>query len=405
MTDVPVRPLPPPSAAPSPSTPQTLAEATRCLNSWIEVDLDAMRDNVAALQRAVGPGVELIAVVKANAYGLGVEGLALPLEAAGVARFAVVSMPEALALRALGVTRPIVVLGHCFPADAAAAVAAGITVACHSLAVGEALSEAAVAQGRTAQVHIHIDSGLHREGVTADEAVALAPKLRGLPGIEVHGMSTHMANADEPDDSYSLHQRAEFERVVAALPWVPYRHAANSATALRRPELRYEGVRLGLSLHGVLPENTPDPGLRPVLSLKARLARVSALAEGDGVSYGLTWRAPRPSLVALVPVGYADGWRRALGNRGEVLVQGRRCPIVGRVMMDQFVVDVTGLPEPPREGDECVLIGGQGGGRITADEVAAKAETIPWDILASLQPRTPRLFHRGGLVVPPPAPE
>lgn len=405
MTDSPAqRALPPaPTRAASPP-PGTLTDATEYLHAWAEIDLDAMAANVDALRRAIGPGVELIAVIKANAYGMGMDGVALPLEAAGVDRFGVVSLAEAVALRALGVTRPVLILGHSFPVDSAEAVAAGVTLTCHSEALGEALSAAATAQGRTARVHIHIDSGLHREGITADEALTLAPRLQALPGVELHGLSTHMANADDADDSYSERQHAEFARVVAALPGVPFRHAANSATALRRPELRYEGVRVGLSLHGILPENTPDPGLRPVLSLKARLARVSDLAAGEGVSYGLTWRAPRPSRVALVPVGYADGWRRGLGNHGAVLVQGVRCPIVGRVMMDQFVVDVTGVPSPPREGDECVLIGTQGGSRISVEEVARQAETIPWDVLASLQARVPRLYHRGGMLVPPPAP-
>src|SRR6185312_8752494 len=141
-----------------------------------------------------------------------------------------------------------------------------------------------------------------------------------------------------------------FEEAARRLPWIPYRHTANSATALRRQELRYHGVRIGLALHGIVPANSPDPGLRPVLSLKARLARVADVAPGEGVSYGLTWRAERQSRVGLVPVGYADGWRRSLGNTGEVVVRGRRCPMVGRVCMDQFLVDVTDVPGAS-EGD------------------------------------------------------
>src|SRR5690606_22103592 len=142
---------------------------------------------------------------------------------------------------------------------------------------------------------------------------------------------------------------------------------ANSATTLRRPAMHFDGVRVGLSLYGLCPPNTPDPGLTPVLSLKARLARVHTVAAGEGVSYGHTWRAPRDAIVGLVPVGYADGWRRSLGNRGAVLVDGRRCPIVGRVCMDQLLVDLTDLPSPPKEGDEVVLLGRQGDERITAD--------------------------------------
>jgi alanine racemase len=382
----------------------TLAEATASLNSWIEIDLNAAAFNVRSLRAVMGPDVELIAVVKANAYGAGAAILAPALEAAGVDRFAVVWAHEALALRGAGVTRPILVLGHAFPADAAAAVHARTTLTCDTLELGQALSAAAAASGRNATVHIKVDTGLHRFGLELDAAVALAEALRALPGVEVEGLTTHMANADEPDDSFAEAQHERFLEATKRLPWIPYRHTANSATALRRSELRYQGVRIGLALHGVLPANTGGPPLTPILSLKARVARVSAVEEGEGVSYGLTWKAERPSRVALVPVGYADGWRRNLGNRGVVLVRGRRCPIVGRVCMDQFLADVTAMPGAS-EGDEAVLIGQQGGERISAAEVAALAETIPWDVMASLQARLPRLFHRGGRVEhiqPPP---
>ncbi|MBI5949948.1 MAG: alanine racemase [Chloroflexi bacterium] len=383
-----------PSSTPHP----TLAEATRARNAWIEVDLDAIEANVRALRGWIGPGVELIAVVKANAYGHGVEGVAPALERAGVDRLAVVWMPEALGLRALGLTLPVLVLGHAFPEDAPAAVEASITMTCHSRELGRALSLAAVAAGKTATVHVKVDTGLHRFGVAPDEAVALAEFLRTLPGVEVEGLWTHMANADEADDSFSSRQRAVFEATVKRLPWVPYRHTANSATALRRGELRYEGVRSGLALRGVLPPNSPGPDLQPILALKARLARVHAIEPGEGVSYGLAWKAGAASRIGLVPVGYADGWKRQLGTAGgRVLVAGVPCPMVGRAAMDQFMVDVTAVPTAA-EGDEVVLIGDQGGERITADEVAAHAGTISWDVVAPLGARLPRLFHRGGLV-------
>ena len=341
--------------------------------------------------------MELIAVVKANAYGAGAARLAPALEGAGVDRFAVVWPHEGYMLRQAGVQRPILVLGHAFPADATQAVRSGLTLTCHSLELGEALSRAAQASGTTARVHVKVDTGLHRFGVTLDEAVELASRLRELPRLEVEGLTTHMANADEADDSFADEQHRVFRAAAERLPWIPYRHTANSATALRRTELRYSGVRVGLALHGVFPDHTSGPELRPVLSLRARIARVADVAPGEGVSYGLTWRAERPSKVALVPVGYADGWRRGLGNRGAVLVGGQRCPMVGRVCMDQFLVDVTEVPGV-REGDIATLIGGDGADSITASEVAATAETISWDVLASLQARIPRLYHRDGAV-------
>jgi alanine racemase len=382
---------------PATTAPTSLAEATASLNSWLEVDLDAVTGNVAALRKQLGAGVELIAVVKANAYGVGVEGFAPALEAAGVERFAVVWPSEALALRRLGVKAPILVLGHAFPADAEAAVKHDITLTCHSLELGNALSAAAVRSGLLVRVHIKVDTGLHRFGVTLDEAVALANELRALPGLDVEGLTTHMANADEADDSFSDEQHEVFREAVERLPWIRYRHTANSATALRRPGLRYDGVRIGLALHGVLPPNTVAPEIRPALALKARLARVAAVEPGEGVSYGLAWRASRPSRVGLVPVGYADGWRRSLGNAGTVLVRSRRCPMVGRVCMDQFLCDVTEA-HGATEGDEVVLFGTQGGEHIGVDEVAELANTISWDIMASLQARVPRIFYRGRVV-------
>lgn len=378
-------------------TQRALPDVTRNLNSWIEVDLDAAEANVRTLKGLLG-GVELIAVVKANAYGAGAAALAPALEAAGADRFAVVWPHEGYMLRQAGVTRPIIVLGHAFPADATQAVRAGLTLTCHSEELGAALSEAAGQAGVTARVHVKVDTGLHRFGLEREPAVALAEHLRSLPHLEVEGLTTHMANADEADDSFAETQHAVFREAADRLPWIPYRHTANSATALRRDELRYSGVRVGLAIHGILPPNTPGPALAPLLALRARIARVVDVSPGEGVSYGLTWRAERPSRVALIPVGYADGWRRGLGNEGEVLVNGRRCPMVGRVCMDQFLVDVTDVPGGGAEGDVSTLIGEDGGEAVTVAEVAARAGTIAWDVIASLQGRLPRLYHRAGLV-------
>jgi alanine racemase len=379
------------------TSPAALETVTQPLNAWIQVDLDRLARNVAALRTTFGTATETIALVKANAYGAGIEGIAPALAAAGVQRFAVMWVEEGLVLRKLLPEATILVLGHTHPAKAGAAVAAGLTVTVDSHDLGHALSCAALAAGAGAPVHIHIDSGLHREGLDPEEAVALATALRAMPGLRVEGLSTHMANADEGDDGYSGVQAAVFARVCAALPWVPYRHAANSATALRRAGLRFDGVRIGLALHGVLPENTESAGLAPILSLRARLARVSRLAPGEGVGYGLTWRAGEPATIGLVPVGYADGWKRALSPGGHVLHRGRRVPIVGRIMMDHVVIDLTGAASASA-GDEVVLLGAQGSEEIPAWEVAARAGTIAWDITASLTSRLPRVYHRDALV-------
>lgn len=350
-----------------------------------------------ALKARLGE-TELVAVVKANAYGAGAAVLAPALEQAGAARFAVVWPHEGYMLRQAGVTAPIIVLGHAFPSDATQAVRAGLTLTCHSRELGDAISFAASQSGVTARVHIKVDTGLHRFGLAVDEAVTLATYLRGLPGIDVEGITTHMANGDELDDSFADIQHEVFREAIARLPWIPYRHTANSATALRRPELHYSGVRIGLAIHGILPPNTADAGLEPILALRARVARVVDVAPGEGVSYGLTWRADRPARLALIPVGYADGWRRSLGNAGHVLINGQRCPMAGRVCMDQFLVDVTGVSGDVAEGSIATLLGSDTGPSITASAVADAAGTIAWDIIASLQGRLPRLYHRNGTV-------
>ncbi|MGE0601039.1 MAG: alanine racemase [Dehalococcoidia bacterium] len=362
----------------------------------MEIALDDATANVRALKAMLGP-TELIAVVKANAYGAGAATLGPALEQAGVDRFAVVWPHEGYMLRQAGVALPILVLGHAFPADAIPAVRSSLTLTCNSFELGKALSEAAGRAGTTTNVHVKVDTGLHRFGLELDAAVELAERLRELPNISVEGLTTHMANADEADDSFADIQHDVFREAAKRLPWIPYLHTSNSATALRRTELRYSGVRMGLALHGVMPPNTGGPALTPILSLRARVARVAEVAPGEGVSYGLTWRATRPSRVALIPVGYADGWRRGLGNQGSVLIRGARCPMVGRVCMDQFLVDVTDLTNVA-EGDIATLIGRDGEQEITATEVAEQTETIAWDVLASLQARLPRIYHRRGTV-------
>jgi len=375
----------------------TLAEATKALNAWVELDLDALANNARVLRETAAPAT-VMAVVKANAYGHGAAIVAPALEAAGIERFAVVFLPEAVALREAGVTRPILVLGHSFPEDAETAVAHDITLTVDTPAFAEAVSAAALAAGRApVSVHVKVDSGMHRFGLNPDEAAAVAARVRDLEGVTLEAIWTHLANADHDDDSFTTHQASVVEEAVRLVGPVPMRHIANTATTIRHPEFRYDAVRTGLGLYGALPDHTPNPGLRRVLSMKARLARVFDVAPGEGVSYGLTWRAERPTRAALVPIGYADGYHRALSNRGHVLAGGRRCPIVGRISMDQFLIDVTDVPGAA-QGDEAVLIGEQGGETITAAEVAAAIDTINYEVLAGLNRRLPRLAHRNGVV-------
>jgi alanine racemase len=247
---------------------------------------------------------------------------------------------------------------------------------------------------------LKVDTGLNRYGLSPAEALTLTGWLRDVPSLEVEGLFTHFASADEADKGYTLDQYARFQRVAEELDWIPVRHVANTAAVLDIPELSLDMVRPGLGIYGLYPsgEVRRDLGLVPALSLKSRIVRLHPLAPGDPVSYGRTWRAARPSLIGLVMCGYADGLPRSLTNRGSALVRGKRVPIVGRVCMDMCMVDVTDVPDVAT-GDEVVLIGGQGEEEISADEVAQLAGTISYEILCGISARVPRLYLRAGDVV------
>jgi alanine racemase len=366
---------------------------------WAEVDLDAVAGNVRLLKGQAN-GAALMAVVKANGYGHGAVAVARAALAAGADRLGVICVDEGEQLRRAGIAAPILVMGHTPATDAARLVDLSLTATVASRETAEALAHAATQRGVRLAVHLKVDTGLNRYGFAPADALALADWLRDLASLEVEGLFTHFASADEADKGYTLEQYGRFRQVAEELHWVPIRHVANTATLLDMPDLSLDMVRPGLGVYGLYPsgEVRRDLGLAPALSLKSRIVRLTALAPGDCVSYGRTWRAPRPSLIGLVMCGYADGLPRSLSSRGNVLVRGRRAPIVGRVCMDMCMVDVTDVPDVAAD-DEVVLIGCQGEEEITADEVAALAGTISYEILCSISARVPRLYLRAGEVV------
>jgi len=366
---------------------------------WAEVDLDALALNIRLL-KARANGAALMAVVKANAYGHGAVAVARAVLSAGANRLGVICVDEGEQLRRAGITAPILVMGHTPATDAARLVDLRLTAAVASRETAEALAGAAARRGARVAVHLKVDTGLNRYGLTPSEALALAGWLRDTPILEVEGVFSHFASADEVDKGYTLDQYARFRQVSEGLAWVPMRHVSNTATLIDMPDLSLEMVRPGLGIYGLYPsgEVRRDLGLMPVLSLKSRIVRLTPLASGDSVSYGRTWRAARPSLVGLVMCGYADGLPRSLSNRGGVLVRGQRAPIVGRICMDMCMVDVTDIADVAR-GDEVVLIGCQGEESITADDVAGLAGTISYEILCAISARVPRLYLRAGEIV------
>ena len=373
--------------------------------TYAVIDLDAIAHNVRALAAHVGPQVELFAVVKANAYGHGAAPVSRTALANGATRLAVARVAEGVALRRAGLTAPILVMGYALPAEMKAAAAHELTMTVNTIEAAQALAGQAQAQGRTAKCHIKIDTGMGRYGLLPEEVLPFVERLAALPGLELEGVFTHFAVADLSDKTYTRRQFAVFQEVLAALAAAGYRprlrHAANSAATLDLPETHLDAVRTGIAMYGMRPSDEVEPALplRPALTLKSRVARLRTLPPGASVSYGRTYITSRPTPVALVPVGYGDGYHRLLSNRGWVLIHGRRAPIVGRVCMDQFVVDVTGIADV-RQDDEVVLLGRQQEARISAEEIAAWAETINYEATTGLLPRVPRFYRRGGRVAP-----
>jgi alanine racemase len=365
---------------------------------WAEIDLDAVAHNVRLLAARAAPA-RLHAVVKANAYGHGAVAMSRAALAAGAAGLCVVCVDEAEELRRAGVDAPILVLGYTPPEDAARVVSLGIAATAGGATFVEAISAAADRAGAVVPLHLELESGLTRHGLLPDAAVALAERARRLPGLRVEGLFTHFAAAEEGDQRFTRRQFEILRDVSARLPWVPVRHCSASASVLVDHEMALEMVRTGLSLYGYRPAPWvgTEADLHPVMSLRARVARVLDVERGATVGYGRTWAATRPSRIALVMCGYADGYRRAFGNRAHVLVRGRRAPVVGRVAMDMCMVDVTAVAEA-REGDVATLLGMDGGERVDADELAALGDTISWEILAGVTARVPRLYLRGGRV-------
>jgi alanine racemase len=365
---------------------------------WAEIDLDALASNVRLMAARAAPA-RLYAVVKANAYGHGAVACGRAAIEAGAHGLAVVCVDEAEELRRAGLTAPILVVGATPASDAERVVSLGLMPTVGDAGLVEALAAAAGRHGVTVPVHLEVETGLNRHGLTPQDCVALAERARTIRGIEVRGLFTHFAAAEEGDQRFTRAQFEQLRAVSARLPWVKERHCAASASVLLDHEMALDAVRAGLSLYGYRPAPWvgTDAELKPVLALRARIARLLDVERGATVGYGRTWAANKPARIALVMCGYADGYRRALGNRAPVAVLGHLAPVVGRVAMDMAMIDVTAIPTAAL-GDVVTLIGRDGDAEVTADELADLADTISWEILAGLSARVPRLYLRGGQV-------
>ncbi|MBI4734607.1 MAG: alanine racemase [candidate division NC10 bacterium] len=367
--------------------------------TYVEIDLAAIAANVGLACRLAGPGTQVMAVVKGDAYGHGAVPVAKAALAAGATWLGVAIPEEAVPLREAGIACGMLVLGPVAPDQADLVAAHDLDQCVSDQGQAEALDRAARARGRVLGLHLKVDTGMGRVGLRPHEIRGVAEKIRSLPSVRLAGLMTHFAEAEAEDPRFAGEQLARFaeaarDLAAAGIP-APLRHAANSAALLFLPAARLDLVRPGIMLYGYHPRGPrggPEPPLRPALRLRTAISQIRDVAQGESVSYGRTFVAPQDLRVATLPVGYADGCGRLLSNRGQVLIRGQRVPIVGRVCMDMTMVDVSRLPDV-RVGDEAVLIGRQGAGEITADEVAELQGTISYEVLCRIGPRVPRVYR------------
>jgi alanine racemase len=371
------------------------------------IDLDALAHNVRAIRSLVGDR-KICAAVKADAYGHGATVVTHVLSRAGVDLFGVAMTEEAVDLRRAGVSKPIILLTTVPPEDIGALLQHNVTACIAEESFAYELAKAAKNRGVTATAHVNVDTGMHRVGLDWRTAAATILRMNRLEGVELTGIFSHFACSDADDLSFSREQVARMKSVLAQLRRagmdLPLVHMANSNGVLRLPEAYFGGVRPGLMLYGLFSRSDQSERvpLRPVLSMRTRIGHLQRLPEGEKVGYGHTYTTWRDSVLATLPLGYHDGFLRQFSNVGEVLVRGRRAAVVGRVCMDQTLLDVTDVPGV-EVGDEVVVYGAQGGATITVEEMAARVDRIPYELTCSVGPRVRREFvHNGAVVVETP---
>lgn len=368
--------------------------------TWAEVDLDALAWNYRAVCGSVGAGVKVMGVVKADAYGHGAPACARRLAREGAEWFGVATPEEAFELRRAGVGQSVLSFGGFWEGQAEECLSTRVTPVVYRLDMAASLDSAARAAGVVADVHVKIDTGMGRLGVRYDEAAEFAEGMRAFENVRVDGLMTHFAAADEPArDCFTEEQLKHFREAVAAFRergYSPtYEHASNSAATFAHPEARFRMVRPGGVLYGlwrdVLPPTAEPPALRPVMSVRSRVILLKRVHAGETLGYGCTYEAAREMVVATVPVGYADGYVRALSNRGRVAVKGKLAPVVGRVSMDLTIVDVTDV-EGVEVGERVTLMGADGELSIPAEDIARTANTISYEVTCGISQRVPRRY-------------
>jgi len=377
--------------------------------AWTEISLSAIRYNVQSLKNRVGKDTILMAVVKADGYGHGAVKVAKTALKNGASRLGVARLPEAIKLREAGITEPILLFGHVYPSDVEMIAKHKITITLFNVKMSEEIALEALRQGVYLKAHLKVDTGMGRLGLLPDhlratpsinnDAAKEIKTISELENLQLEGIYTHFASADAKDKTYTQYQLENFnlllEELVKNGVSVKMCHAANSAAIIDLPQQAcYDMVRAGIAVYGLYPSHEvykSNVSLKPAMSLKSVITSIKEVPTGFSVSYGTTYITQVRTKIAIVPVGYADGYPRKLSSNGFMLVRGKRAPIAGRVCMDQTMIDVGHVPMV-RPGDEVVLIGKQGNEEITADEIAKNTGTINYEIVSLLSARLPRIY-------------
>lgn len=374
--------------------------------AYAAIDLNALHHNLECIEASLQPGAKICAVIKADAYGHGISEMGRELEESPyVAYFATATIEEANALREVGVTKPILILGACFPERLKETIEKEYRTHVYSYELAEQLSKEAVLQNKKAYIHIGLDTGMNRLGFLVSEGVEdKIEAITKLPNLVLEGMFTHFAKADMRDQNFTFEQLSRFDNVLENLSQrgihVPIRHCANSAGTIDVKESHLDMVRTGIIMYGIRPseEMQPDLDLKPVLSLKSSVIFLKKVPKGERISYGGTYILPEDQLIATVPIGYGDGYPRSLSNKGYVLINGKKAPIRGKICMDLMMVDVSGIPDV-KEGTEVVLIGQSGDEILTVEELGELSGRFAYEFVCDLGKRIPRIYYKNQVAI------
>ncbi len=380
--------------------------------SWAEIDLDALAHNMKEIRRITSTGAEVVAVVKADAYGHGAIQVSKVLLESGASRLAVSMLDEAIELRKNGIDVPILTLGHTDPRRAREIIEYNLEQTVFSVEFAEAISEQAAAAHKKVAIHIKIDSGMNRVGfLSGENSVEEILRIAQMPGIAIEGIFSHFAVADTPDDEFTRKQFRTFMETVDKLEkkglYIPKKHICNSAGILRFPEMHLDMVRAGLIMYGMTPKDCPEPytniDLIPAMTLKSSIVHLKTISSGETVSYGRRFTTEKESVIATIPIGYADGYARKLSNRAAALLHGERVPVIGTVCMDMCMLDVSKLKSTAKVSEEVVLFGKQRYNNenftLSVDEISDLSDTINYEITCLIGKRVPRVYLSGGEII------